>query len=124
MQPRERRVHLRVGLDEPVVVGDLELAVPGDEAVHPLTRRAEPPEHRLQRHAEVGEPFRVGRHGLAAALERVASRLHDEVDGIDQRAVEVEEDRFHIEGEARAADGYLQETIAGPSVAPQARGPA
>ena len=52
-------------------------------------------ELRPQRRAEAFDPHVVGRHRLVAAMElhRVAVGPKNQLDGIDDRAIEVEEER-------------------------------
>ena len=83
-----------VGADEPVVVGELVLAVGRDERGAVGLVAGIPAEHREQRNADAGGPLLVGRTASRSSLlERVARRAQDELDGVDERAVEVEQDR-------------------------------
>ena len=67
-------------------------AVAREQAVDVLRASGERRELRPERRADAGDPLGVGR-AAAVALERVSHRGEDERDGVDEGAVEVEEDR-------------------------------
>ncbi len=81
-----------IAAGEPVVVRELVFAVGSDQrgAVGLVTRISA--EHREQRNADSGQPFLIGRARAVELRERVASRVQDQLDRVDECPVEIEQD--------------------------------
>ena len=86
-----------VRVEQPVVVGELILAVAREEPFGLRLIRGVFAKHDLQWPANARSPLFVGRCVPVEAHERVSSRIQDQLDGVDERAVEVEEEgRPHV----------------------------
>ncbi len=83
--------HAVVRAHEPVVMLELKLAIASDEPVDLGLVADELAEGVDERPPDQRAPFVVGRRASFVALEGVAHRAQDQLDRVDQRAVEVEQ---------------------------------
>ena len=95
--PRDRRLgdgvrDVVVAANEPVVVRELVLAIRRDERGAIGVVAGVAAEHREQRNADPGQPLLVRRARPVELLERVTRRVENQLDRVDERSVEVEED--------------------------------
>jgi len=81
-----------VGGDEAVVVLELVLPVAGEQPLRFGVVGGVLAEHRLQRPADAGAPFLVAGGAALETDEGVARRAEDQLDRVDEGAVEVEEE--------------------------------
>jgi hypothetical protein len=89
-----RRDDVIVAADEPIVVCELVFAVCSDEGGLVCRVAGVSAEHGEQRDADPSHPLTVRWTCAVEFLERISSRVEDQLDGVDERAVEVEQDSW------------------------------
>ena len=88
----DRLDDLVVASGEAVVMDELVFSIRGNERGAVGLVAGVAAEHREKRDADAGEPFLVGWYVALELLKCEAGRIEDQLDRIDERSVEVEED--------------------------------
>src|SRR3954471_9618815 len=89
----QRRRHLLVATHEVVMVRELMLSIGGDQPIDLDVLGCVALEHGPERNADAREPLLVGGDHPLAFGERMPHRSQNERDRVDERAIEIEEDR-------------------------------
>src|SRR5262249_38318263 len=81
-----------VRADEAVVIRNLVLAIRRDQGLALRVVPGVTTEHRAERNANARGPLRIRRRGAGELVAGGSGGSEDELDGVDQRAIQIEED--------------------------------